>query len=112
MPKYMLLTITGGFTIGGGTENEATFRTTSYQLSDDISMIKGKHQIAFGVTTSQWRSAGYANVRSPGQFTIDGSITGAGLPSRPKCCAKRSASMVAEVTINFRSGRCGKTRLR
>jgi hypothetical protein len=79
LPHYMLLTITNGFSIGGGTENEATFRTTTYQMSDDVTMIRGKHQIGFGLTASQWRSNGYANVRSPGQFTIAGNATGSGL---------------------------------
>jgi hypothetical protein len=79
LPKYMLLNVTNQFAIGGGTENEATFRTTSYGIADDFSMIRGSHQIAFGGTLTHWRSNGYANVRSPGQFTIDGSVTGNGL---------------------------------
>ena len=35
-------------------------------------------------------------------------ITGAGPLAEAKCCAKRSASMVAEVTTIFRSGRRGR----
>ena len=35
-------------------------------------------------------------------------ITGAGPFADAKCFAKRSASMVAEVTITFRSGRRGR----
>ena len=35
-------------------------------------------------------------------------ITGAGPSADAKCCAKRSASIVAEVTITFRSGRRGR----
>ena len=80
LPKYFQLTMGGnGFQIGGGTENDAIFRTTTYQLSDDLNWVKGAHQIAFGGTLSQWRSAGYANVRSAGQFNIDGSYTGSAL---------------------------------
>ena len=79
MPHYMIMTITSGFNIGGGTENAANFRTTTYQLGDDVSLVRGSHQIAAGVTTNQWRSAGYANVRSPGTFTFSGSLTNNGL---------------------------------
>ena len=81
LPHYMLVTMTpgAGFNLGGGTENEAIFRTTTYQLSDDVSMVRGSHSLAFGATLSQWRSAGYANVRSPGVFNFDGSATGATL---------------------------------
>ena len=79
MPHYMLLTVTNFFALGGGTESEATFRTTTYQLGDDVSLIKGTHQIAFGGNFAHWRSNSYANVRSPGTFTFDGSATGLGL---------------------------------
>ena len=40
------------------------------------------------------------------------SITGAGFPFALKCCEKRSASMVAEVMMTFRSGRRGSSCLR
>ena len=80
MPKYLLLSMGGnGFQIGGGTESDANFRTNTLQLSNDVSWVKGSHQVAFGATLSQWRSVGYANVRSPGQFNIDGSYSGSAL---------------------------------
>lgn len=79
MPKYFLLGVTGGFTIGSGVENEATFRTSTYSVSDDVNLIRGTHQIAFGGALSHYRVVWYSNVRSPGQFTIDGSVTGHGL---------------------------------
>jgi hypothetical protein len=79
MPHYLIETMTSGFNIGGGTENAANFRTTTYQLSDDVNLIRGSHQFAFGATLNQWRSAGYANVRSPGTFTFSGAQTGNGL---------------------------------
>ena len=41
--------------------------------------MRGGHQFAFGGAYSSWKSLSLANVRSPGQFTIDGTITGLGL---------------------------------
>ncbi len=79
MPHYLIETMTSGFNIGGGTENAANFRTTTYQLSDDVNLVRGAHQFAFGATLNQWRSAAYANVRSPGTFTFSGALTGNGL---------------------------------
>ncbi|PWU03503.1 MAG: TonB-dependent receptor [Terriglobia bacterium] len=79
MPHYMLLTITGGFALGGGTESESTFRTTTFQLGDDFSWVRGSHQISFGASGARWQSSSQANVRSPGPFTFDGSATGLGL---------------------------------
>jgi hypothetical protein len=79
MPHYMLLSNPSGFSLGGGTESLATFRTTTYQMSDDITIVKGSHQLAFGATINQWRSNGYANVRSPGTYSFSGTATGYGL---------------------------------
>jgi hypothetical protein len=76
MPHYMLLNVSNAFSIGGGTESEATFRTTTYQFGEDLSLIRGTHQISVGANVAHWRSNSYANVRSPGQFSFDGSATG------------------------------------
>jgi hypothetical protein len=78
-PHYMLLNVTGGFQLGGGTESESTFETPSWQVSDDFTIVRGGHQFALGGNFTSWKSLSLANVRSPGQFTIDGSITGLGL---------------------------------
>jgi len=79
MPHYSILSVTNQFGLGGGTENDARFRTTTYQIGNDLSWVKGSHQIAVGFTLSQWRSKSLANVRSPGSLTFDGSATGLGL---------------------------------
>jgi hypothetical protein len=79
MPHYLLLTITGGFNLGGGTESESTFLTNTYQFGDDLQIVKGNHQFAFGGSAAYWTSTSLANVRSPGTFNFDGSAVGAGL---------------------------------
>jgi len=79
MPHYMLLTITGGFQLGGGTESMSTFDTPAWQISDDLTLVRGAHQYVFGGTYARWKSLSSANVRSPGQFAVDGTITGLGL---------------------------------
>ena len=82
-PHYMLLTVgtavgasPNGFQLGGGTESESTFDTNMFQISDDATFVRGNHQFGFGANVSNWSSLSLANVRSPGQFTIDGSQTG------------------------------------
>jgi hypothetical protein len=79
MPHYMLLTVTNGFQLGGGTESLSTFVTNEYQVSDDLTVVRGAHQLAFGGNIAHWKSLSLANVRSPGQLTIDGTQTGLGL---------------------------------
>ena len=45
---------------------------------------------------------------STGKVRPETMMTGAGPVLEAKCCAKRSASMVADVTTTFKSGRRGK----
>jgi hypothetical protein len=79
LEDYMLLNVTGGFNLGGGTESESRFTTDSYTINDDLTMIRGSHQWGFGVAFAWWESLTAANVRSPGTFTFDGGATGLGL---------------------------------
>src|SRR6185503_31968 len=76
MPHYMLLSVTNGFSLGGGTESESHFTTNAWQISDDMTLVRGAHQFAYGVNLAHWTSLSLANVRSPGQLSIDGTQTG------------------------------------
>jgi hypothetical protein len=78
-PNYMLLGVSGAFNLGGGTESDAHFKTNETSVSDDLTMIRGDHQFGFGTMVSFWNSLSEANVRSPGTFSIDGSVTGLSL---------------------------------
>ena len=80
MPNYMLLTVApNGFQLGGGTESEATYATNAWQASDDVTLVRGSHQFAVGVNVAHWTSLSLANVRSPGQLSVDGAATGLAL---------------------------------
>ena len=67
---------TNGFQLGGGTESQSTFTTNAWQVSDDVTLVRGSHQFAVGVNVAHWTSLSLANVRSPGQLSIDGTQTG------------------------------------
>jgi hypothetical protein len=79
LDEYMLLNITGGFQLGGGTESEARFKTPTFNISDDLTVVRGNHQYGLGASFGYWNSVSQANVRSPGQFTFNGSLVGLGL---------------------------------
>ena len=79
LPHYTLLNVTGGFTLGTGTETPTNIVTPSWQISDDVTLVRGGHQYAFGGSVARWGTESHGNVRSPGQFTIDGTQTGLGL---------------------------------
>src|SRR5437016_2843074 len=72
-----------GFQLGGGTESESTFTTSAWQISDDVTLVRGGHQYAFGVNVARWKSLSSANVRSPGQLSFDGTQTGGTATSSP-----------------------------
>jgi hypothetical protein len=73
------ITVTGGFTIGGLVATPAKFRTTVMNLSDDLSVVKSKHQIAFGGSVMGFESNSLGNAFAPGSYTITGGTTGLGL---------------------------------
>jgi hypothetical protein len=78
-PSAIQFGVTSGFNIGGNTQTEAVFNTTSYQLNDDVSMVAGNHQIAFGGTVAHWRVEQSAENRAMGALTFDGTATGLGM---------------------------------
>ena len=74
LPHYSLFTITNAFTLGGN--SRAVFDTNTYQVSDDVTIVRGSHQWGFGANLAWWQSFSSANIRSPGVFTFDGQVTG------------------------------------
>jgi hypothetical protein len=79
IPNYMLLSVTGAFSINTGTETDSWYRPHTYGISDDLTMIRGSHQWGFGASVglSDWKTN--SNVRSPGTFSFNGSATGLAL---------------------------------
>jgi hypothetical protein len=79
LKDYMSVSVTGGFNIGGSGSSRATFRTTAYQLSDDVNLVRGNHQLSFGVNLAHWRTNQYASARDPGIYSFNGNATGLGM---------------------------------
>jgi hypothetical protein len=75
----MAINVSGGFVVGNGSYSDATFRTTSYQMSDEVSVVKGNHQLAFGGIIADWRENNYSHTSSLGAYTFNGSVTGLGM---------------------------------
>jgi hypothetical protein len=69
----------GGFAIGCGTCALANFDINTYQIADDYSIIKGKHQISFGFDGRKDQFNSYNNQQSNGQFAFSGATSGDGL---------------------------------
>ncbi|OFW06204.1 MAG: hypothetical protein A3I61_18735 [Acidobacteria bacterium RIFCSPLOWO2_02_FULL_68_18] len=77
--RVMLLTVTGGFALGTGTEIDSYYRPNTYAVSDDLTLVRGNHQWGLGasVGVSDWKAL--SNVRSSGTFSFNGGATGLGL---------------------------------
>jgi hypothetical protein len=78
-PGEMVLSVTGGFNISAGTAATGIFWTNSYQVTDDVTLVRGRHQMGLGASVAYWRSFQTSNARSGGNWIINGQTTGSGL---------------------------------
>ena len=76
LDDYFIIGVTGAFSVGSGVENEFSARTTTYQVADDLTLVRGSHQMSFGANLAFWDIGHDSNVRSPGTFTVNGQTTG------------------------------------
>jgi hypothetical protein len=79
LPKVMTLSITGGPSIGSGIAEYVWNAHTFATANDDFSLIHGAHQFSFGVSETRALALDLANVRSIGNYTINGQTTGLGM---------------------------------
>ena len=75
----MVLNVTGGFNISAATSTTGIFWTNSYQVTDDITMVRGPHQLGFGANFAYWKSSQTSHARSGGSWMFNGQTTGRGL---------------------------------
>lgn len=72
-PNFLQLSVNnGGFNVGSGTGALGTFNITSYQEADDVDILRGKHQIAFGVDIIRTQDNQNNHYQDNGVFNFDG----------------------------------------
>ncbi len=79
IPGFMGISVgsgTTGFSLGGGATNPGYFNSTAFQGAEDIDLIRGSHQIAFGVNYIRAILNSDNNRPTNGQFTFNGQVTG------------------------------------
>jgi hypothetical protein len=79
IPHYMVVTMTGGFGSGCNTCTDSIFNNWNAQISDDFSILRGKHQIMFGGVAQKAHSSSLSNVTSSGNYNFNGQQTGLAL---------------------------------
>ena len=72
VPNFLQASVSGYFSVGCGTCANAFFNVNSIHLADDVDVIRGKHQLAFGVDyiRDQFNSINIWN--SNGNFAFNG----------------------------------------
>ncbi len=78
VPGVMVLTITGGFSFSTRTGPNRNVMT-AYQINDDVSVVRGNHQITFGGNLANWRNYYRCTVNGQGVYNFNGNTTGLGL---------------------------------
>src|ERR1019366_9182840 len=76
LPNYSNINITGDFNSAGGFATPGLVATTTYQASDDFSLIRGSHQLQFGGTYIRPGQNSTFCVYCDGLFTFSGTLTG------------------------------------
>jgi hypothetical protein len=79
VPASMVMTITGGFNVGQGAAMNALFDTDTVQVSDEISLVRARHQLTLGGNLANWHSYQQIYARGVGNWVFNGSRTGLGL---------------------------------
>lgn len=80
VPNFLLISgMTGGFTTFCGTCAPGHFNVTSYQLADDVDLVRGKHELAAGYNLIRIRNDTVSGFDENGAPTFNGQFTGLGM---------------------------------
>ena len=79
VPKIPNVSVSGGFSMFGGTAVPALTNSTVYQFAEDLSLVRGAHQIGWGVNFIHSNMNNSSNSTAPGQFNFNAQQTGLGL---------------------------------
>src|SRR5687768_16895203 len=77
--REIQLAVTNGFEISDARASAGLAANNSFQLNDDLTMVRGRHEIALGVNVAYWRVFMNTWSRSGGNYAFNGQITGLGL---------------------------------
>ena len=80
VPQYMGITVSGnGFSVGAGGTNPGFFNSKTFQLADDLDMVRGAHQFSVGGNWIHSNIETVNNRPTNGQFSFNGQTTGLSL---------------------------------
>jgi len=77
--REMVLSVTGGFNISASTATRGIADNRTWQISEDVTLVRGRHQMALGVNVAYWDTLQKSWAQGGGTWTFNGSISGLGL---------------------------------
>jgi len=77
--REMVVVVTGGFNIAASTATRGIADNKTWQISDDVTLVRGRHQIGLGVNVAYWDTLQKAWANGGGNWQFNGSITGMGM---------------------------------
>ena len=78
-PGYMVLNVSPAFSLYPANQARASFDNDTYQVAEDLTVVRGNHQFGVGANTQFWRGHYTSTSRANGSWIINGSITGLSL---------------------------------
>ena len=78
-PKMLLLSVNGSLNLFTGQATPGITNSTVYQLSEDLTNVRGAHQIGFGANLTHQMMNYTSSTSAPGSFSFTGVTTGTGL---------------------------------
>jgi hypothetical protein len=79
VPGTLALNVTDGFIVSGGNSVKVNVKNVAYQVADDVTMVRGRHQLGVGMNLSYWKSDSSDFAHTNGTFSFNGTATGRGL---------------------------------
>ncbi|NOT25082.1 MAG: TonB-dependent receptor [Acidobacteria bacterium] len=79
VPDTMIVVVTGGFQIAAATATRGLADNNSFQFNDDLTLVRGNHQIALGASVAHFRVSFRTWARGGGQWNFTGAASGLGL---------------------------------
>ena len=76
IPNFVQISVSNYFNVGCGTCAPGHFNVNAFQYADDVDIIKGRHQIAFGVNFIRDQMNVINGFQENGSYTANGTFTG------------------------------------
>jgi hypothetical protein len=70
LPHQSYFAVTGDFTVGVPTGTHGVSHSNTYQLNDDVTLVRGKHQITLGGSGANYRMVFYGTVYAQNMFNF------------------------------------------